>query len=189
MAERRSRFDELRELYIAWNNEYSVRQGICRQFPGAFADGFREFVGAPASYDDFVDGGKTKPYVGLYRAELTATGAKTWKPFDQFEMPEQTERGWYGFFLGIVIDRQPSTLPNLHLFIDCEFLPLADRVEFRCGTFAQVYALVFGRRETFEPVFHEIYELFEKRLRADPIAPQESKIPIGFALSPGSSGQ
>lgn len=109
-----------------------------------------------------------------------------------FEAPNRDEDGWYKFQTGIVIDHASHNLNKLHLFIDCRFRVMKDAIEFRIGNRGDVHKIDPDKfPDSAGPIFEGLFAILDRRLKADPVFPEDATLPIGFhtgGASPGGGG-
>jgi hypothetical protein len=132
-----STFDDLRKLFIEWDNRYKENNSNSWRFIYGLAGGFSKFIGAPNSYKE-IGSNEMQHYVQPLQAVKDEEGNIT------YESPQYTSdvitRGDDGYWLSgirLVMDRSERSFPKSDFTFAVQFILRDQECELMLGDRAE----------------------------------------------------
>jgi len=117
-----SHFDDLRHSYSQWRKAQMNYQQSSVSFTHAFANRFRDFIGAPESFTDH-ESGKQVRYVAALAADKNHEGEYVVKsadsPFDILYYDD--EDSFWVTGIGLTLDIDANIYPKTRFFLPASF--------------------------------------------------------------------
>ena len=123
-------YDDLRQAYANWSDEDSEYHTQSAKYAHRFADGFREYLGAPLEY--LANDRRTKePYVELCKIVKDAAGEDRLESANIYEALTREDDGYFSFGIRLVLERAPNTFPKSRFGFHSRFMPKENKCELR----------------------------------------------------------
>lgn len=179
-------FDDLRQLYISWDDAGQAYEREVNGYFAKFGQGFTDYLGVPPPYRLLHPqiGG-----VGCY-VELITPDDQEESGYRLASPVDCVTRGKDGFFTGhlkLALDRQSNAFPKLYLTFNVHFLLTPDECVMDFGDHDQLPALHLKRSgdNPNGPAYEHMVGMLKRMLSHKPwdVTPQSA--PIGFSLQKG----
>lgn len=177
-----STFDELRSLYIAWDDSHQQHHRDATQLALTFASGFSGYLGAPETYIDF-NTRINKRYIQPMTATRDEDGIVHFdEPKTFLDVITRDENGYWTFGIKIVLDRMANAYPKSEFQYFIKFA-LRDRLcELHIGhEGGRKFELNLDSPDSMRQAYDFMLEMLRKVLTTQPWSTGE-KAPIGFAV-------
>ncbi len=171
-------FDEMRQACATWNERYRDYEIQSAQFAWNFAEGFRQYIGAPPSYVDIDRSNKW--YIELLKAIPQENGGFS---FEQPKLPtdalDRDENGYWITGLRITVDRAPNAYPKMYFVVLLRFVVRENKCEMELGFESKRFTFELANSDEARPAYDYIIGLMHS-IFAMPPWQVNQKSPIGF---------
>jgi hypothetical protein len=183
MTDPRTTFDELRALYTEWSDRHNTYQFSSARLVRGLANGFRHYIGAPETFQDFDK--STKRYVFALVATRDDEGKIHFnEPKYMTDVLTLDEDGYWLAGIGVVLDRGEHTYPKTDFRFYIRFVLRGRQCELQIGDeSAGKIEFDIENEESVKPVYEYMVRLLKETLAMKPWS-IPSKAPIGFEVPP-----
>jgi hypothetical protein len=169
-------YDDLRQAYASWSDQESRYDANSSKYAYRFADGFREYLGAPLEYVT-PDRQTKKPYVELCKVIKNAAGEDELEPTNLYRALTREEDGFFTFGVRIVLERAHNAFPKSNFGFHARFLPKENECELRIA--GKTFNLNMSDDQAQIAVYEKMRETLLRWLNSKPWDVNQ-KDPIGF---------
>lgn len=173
-----STFDELREACATWNERYRQYELESAQFAWNFAEGFRNYIGAPASYVDFDR--TSKWYIELLKTSQNQDGVFSFdQPKFRTDAVGRDKDGYWITGLRVTIDQSENTYPKMYFVVLLRFAIREKTCEMKVGFESKSFTLDVAKSNEAVPAFDYMIGLIQSIFATPPWEVRQT-FPIGF---------
>jgi hypothetical protein len=169
-------YDDLRQAYASWSSEDSDYHARTARYAYRFADGFREYLGAPVEYLT-ADRKEKEKYVELCKVIKNATGEDRLEPANLYEALTREDDGFFSFGVRLTLERAPNVFPKSRFGFHAGFLPKEDKCELRIA--GRTFNLEMSDDKARIAAYEHMREVLLRWLVGKP-RDTHQKHPIGF---------
>lgn len=182
-------YEDLRQRYGQWkqaNSDYWFNSG---RYASNFADGLREYLGAPESFNDPATGTR-RSYVQLCEVVDDAQSPGGWrlKPAKFHSALSLGDDGFLTFGVAVILERGPNTFPKSEFDFSIGMLARGERCTLRIA--GEEFDVDVKSDASRGPAYQHMVKQLENWLAMEPWDMGGNKNPIGFVHHQvqGSSG-